>query len=141
MRDLLEPFRVKKGLEKFMGNSSTNGQSEGKRGMLLISLIQQLWVLQVDCRRWPCARASPAQSAAGDVVRQAVGLTRLGHFYLQTGGFSDLSPIPAPRSSWVCVGAPDSRWLHTAVGLQRKCQLCRFSHAVMSYCPGSGQCC
>lgn len=59
---LLEPSRVKKGLEKFMGNSSRNGESEGERGVLLMSLIQQLWVLQVGCGGWPCTRASPAQS-------------------------------------------------------------------------------
>lgn len=68
--------------------------------MLLICLIQQLWVWQVDCRRWPHTCCPCIVSAVGDVVRQAVGLTHLGHFYVQTGVFSDLSSIPAPRSSW-----------------------------------------
>lgn len=102
-QDLLEPFRkqVKKGLEKFMGNSSTNGQSEDKErcaanmphpaAVGVASGLQEV-ATHTCC---PCI-----VSAVGDVVRQAVGLTHLGHFYVQTGVFSDLSSIPAPRSSW-----------------------------------------
>lgn len=37
-------------------------------------------------------------SVAGDVVRQAAGLTQLGHFYVQIGGVSG-SFLPTPRRS------------------------------------------
>lgn len=40
----------------FQGHKGTRevyGQLEGKRDILLVSLIQQLGVLQVHCRRWP----------------------------------------------------------------------------------------
>lgn len=35
------------------GMREVYGQLEGKRDILLVSFIQQLGVLQVDCRRWP----------------------------------------------------------------------------------------